>query len=109
MQVVLPGSSQFLMQHGLSESLAGRWELIRVPHGSFAEMRDAFGWDVERYVYFGGYPGAAPLVEDKFRWKSHVLDAIIEPTGWLAEQSRASRYGRANASRSSRSMVSFQR
>ena len=50
-------------------------------------MRDAFGSDVERSVYFGGYPGAAPLVEDEFRWKSHVLDAIIEPTQWLAEQS----------------------
>ncbi|MFZ1642590.1 MAG: ATP-binding protein [Candidatus Contendobacter sp.] len=80
LHVVLLSSSQFLMQQGLTESLAGRFELIRVPHWSFAEMRDAFGWDVERYVYFGGYPGAAPLVEDEFRWKSHVLDAIIEPT-----------------------------
>ncbi|MBS1222167.1 MAG: putative ATPase, partial [Proteobacteria bacterium] len=70
LQVVLLGSSQFLMRQGLTESLAGRFELIRVPHWSFAEMRDAFGWDVERYVYFGGYPGAAPLAEDEFRWKS---------------------------------------
>lgn len=56
LHVVLLGSSQFLMQRGLGESLAGRFELIRVPHWSFAEMRAAFGWDVERYVYFGGYP-----------------------------------------------------
>ena len=80
LQVVLLGSSQFLMQRGLGESLAGRFELIRVPHWSFAEMRAAFGWDLERYVYFGGYPGAAVLVEDEFRWKNYVLDAIIEPT-----------------------------
>lgn len=80
LHVVLLGSSQFLMQQGLGESLAGRFELIRVPHWSFAEMRDAFGWDVDRYVYFGGYPGAAVLVDDEFRWKSYVLDAIIEPT-----------------------------
>lgn len=80
LHVVLLGSSQFLMQQGLGESLAGRFELIRVPHWSFAEMRDAFGWDVDRYVYFGGYPGAAVLVGDEFRWKSYVLDAIIEPT-----------------------------
>lgn len=80
LHVVLLGSSQFLMQRGLGESLAGRFELIRVPHWSFAEMRAAFGWDVEHYVYFGGYPGAAVLVEDEFRWKSYVLDAIIEPT-----------------------------
>ena len=80
LQVVLLGSSQFLLQQGLSESLAGRFELIRVPHWSFAEMREAFGWDAERFVYFGGYPGAAALVEDEFRWRSYVLDAIVEPT-----------------------------
>ena len=80
MHVVLLSSSQFLMQQGLSESLAGRFELIRLPHWSFVEMRDAFGWDVDRYVYFGGYPGAATLADDEFRWKSYVLDAIIEPT-----------------------------
>lgn len=83
LHVVLLGSSHFLMQQGLGESLAGRFELIRVPHWSFAEMRDAFGWDVDRAVYFGGYPGAATLADlsdDGFRWKSYVLDAIIEPT-----------------------------
>lgn len=80
LHVVLLGSSQFLMQHGLSESLAGRFELIRVPHWSYGEMREAFDWDVERFIYFGGYPGAAALVSDEFRWRSYVLDAIIEPT-----------------------------
>lgn len=80
LHVVLLGSSQFLMQKGLSESLAGRFELIRAPHWSYAEMHDAFGWEVDRYVYFGGYPGAAALVDDEFRWKSYVLDSIIEPT-----------------------------
>lgn len=80
LHVVLLGSSQFLMQKGLDESLAGRFELIRAPHWSYAEMRDAFGWDVDRYIYFGGYPGAAALVDDEFRWKSYVRDSIIEPT-----------------------------
>lgn len=80
LHVVLLGSSQFLMQQGLTESLAGRFEMIRVPHWSFGEMRAAFGWDLDRYIYFGGYPGAAALIEDEFRWKSHILDAIVEPT-----------------------------
>lgn len=80
LHVVLLGSSQFLMQQGLSESLAGRFELIRVPHWSFAEMRDAFGWDLDRYIHFGGYPGAAVLTDDELRWQSYLLDAIIEPT-----------------------------
>ncbi len=80
LHVVLLGSAQFLMQQGLGESLAGRFELIRVPHWSFAEMQSAFGWEVEHFIYFGGYPGAAVLSTDEFRWRSYVLDAIIEPT-----------------------------
>lgn len=80
LRVVLLGSSQFLLDRGLTESLAGRFELIRAPHWSFAEMREAFGWNVETYIYFGGYPGAASLATDPARWKAYILDAIIEPT-----------------------------
>lgn len=80
LHVVLLGSSQFLMQAGSSESLTGRFELIRLPHWSFVEMRAAFGWSLEQYVYFGGYPGAASLISDQARWQSYVQDAIIEPT-----------------------------
>lgn len=78
--VVLICSSQFLMHAGTSESLAGRFELIRLPHWSYAEMRAAFGWTVEQYILWGGYPGAASLIGDEDRWRNYVLDAIIEPT-----------------------------
>jgi predicted AAA+ superfamily ATPase len=80
LRVVLLGSSRFLLDRGLTESLAGRFELIRAPHWSLAEMREAFGWNVETYVYFGGYPGAASLATEPARWKSYILDSIIEPT-----------------------------
>lgn len=80
LRVVLLGSAAFLVQHGLSESLAGRFELIRAPHWSYAEMRDAFGFSLDRFVYFGGYPGAAGLVDDEERWAAYVLDSIVETT-----------------------------
>lgn len=80
LHVLLLGSSPLLMQSGLTESLAGRFELIRVAQWSLGEMRDAFGWDVDQYVYFGGYPGAAPLVGDETRWASYIRDALIETT-----------------------------
>ncbi len=80
LRVVVLGSAPLLMQQGLVESLAGRFELIRVPHWSYAEMRDAFGFDLDRYVFFGGYPGAAPLVADEPRWRAYVLDSLIETT-----------------------------
>jgi len=79
-RVVLLGSSPLLVGRGLTESLAGRFETIRIAHWSFKEMRDAFGWDLDRYIYFGGYPGAAELVEDESRWRSYLLDALIETT-----------------------------
>ncbi len=80
LKVVLLGSAPLLIQHGLTESLAGRFELLRLPHWSYAEMREGFGWDLDQYLYFGGYPGAAPLVDDAARWARYIKDSLIETT-----------------------------
>ena len=80
LRVLLSGSSPLLIQTGLTESLGGRFELIPVPHWSYDEMNAAFGWSVEQYVYFGGYPGAAPLIEDELRWRRYIIDSLIETT-----------------------------
>lgn len=77
-KVILLGSSRLLMQQGLSESLAGRFENTYLGHWSFNEMRDAFGWSVEEFVWFGGYPGSAKLINEEIRWKDYVRDALIE-------------------------------
>ena len=79
MHVVILGSAPLLMQAGLSESLAGRFEPVRVTHWTFPEMSDAFGMDLEQYVYFGGYPGAAQWIHDFERWRAYVREALIEP------------------------------
>ena len=57
-KVILLGSSRLLIQKGLTESLAGRFETFYLGHWSFAEMQAAFQWSIEQYVYFGGYPGS---------------------------------------------------
>lgn len=80
LKVVLLGSAPLLIQRGLTESLAGRFEVIHLPHWSAAEMRDAFGWDVDHFIFYGGYPGAAALTPDHGRWVRYVLDSLIEPT-----------------------------
>lgn len=80
LKIMLLGSSPLLVQRGLTESLAGRFELIRITHWSFAEMREAFAWNLDRYLYFGGYPGAAALVGDPRRWTNYVLDSLVETT-----------------------------
>ena len=79
LKVVLLGSAPLLVDRGLNESLAGRFEMLRLPHWSFAEMRAAFGWTLERYLIHGGYPGAAPLVGQPERWARYVRDSLIEP------------------------------
>lgn len=80
LKVVLLGSSPLLVGRGLTESLAGRFEVLRLPHWSLAEMRAAFGWSLDRYLFHGGYPGAAPLVDDPARWVRYVLDSLVETT-----------------------------
>ncbi len=80
LHVVILGSSQLLMQQGLTESLAGRFEIIPVTHWSYPEMRDAFGWSTDKYIFFGGYPAAADLIKDQDRWRSYIVDSLIETT-----------------------------
>jgi hypothetical protein len=80
LKVVLLGSSPLLIQSGLTESLAGRFEIIPVPHWSFTEMREAFGWKLEQYIFYGAYPGAAGLIDDPERWRRYILDSLIETT-----------------------------
>jgi hypothetical protein len=78
LRVVLLGSAPLLVQSGLDESLAGRFELIRMQQWSLSEMGAAFRTSLDAYVYFGGYPGAAPLVTDLPRWRAYVRDSLIE-------------------------------
>jgi predicted AAA+ superfamily ATPase len=60
LKVVLLGSAPLLVQQGLTESLTGRFELLHLPHWSLSEMRAAFEFSVDEYVY-SGYPGAGRL------------------------------------------------
>jgi len=69
-----------LIQRGLSESLAGRFEILHLPHWSLAEMRAAFDFSLEQFLFYGGYPGAAPLTTDHDRWTRYIRDALIETT-----------------------------
>lgn len=80
LQVVLLGSSQLLLHKGLSESLAGRFEILPVTHWFFHEMQEAFGWNLEQYIFYGGYPGAVSLINEPERWKKYINDSLIETT-----------------------------
>jgi predicted AAA+ superfamily ATPase len=82
LSVIILGSSPWLVQKGLTESLAGRFEIIPITHWSFGEMNKIFGWNLEKYLYFGGYPGAASLADenDVSRWKNYINDSLIETT-----------------------------
>lgn len=79
LHVVVLGSAPLLMQAGLNESLAGRFEPIRFAHWSYLEMSEAFGLDLDRYIYFGGYPGAVSRTHDQRRWSTYVRDGLVEP------------------------------
>ena len=79
-KVVLLGSSRALIFQGLSESLMGRFEEIRMAHWTYAEMRDCFGLTVDEFIYFGGYPGAVEMMQDEARWKVYVRNSMIDAT-----------------------------
>ena len=78
--VIVLGSSPILVQSGLTESLAGRFEVIPIMHWSFSEMREAFGWGIGQYIFYGGYPGSADLINEPRRWSHYIMDSLIETT-----------------------------
>jgi predicted AAA+ superfamily ATPase len=77
-RLLVLGSSALMLQEGLSESLAGRFFLNRCSHWGYGECRDAFGWDLPHWLFFGGYPGAAAFADNLADWKSYVADSLIE-------------------------------
>lgn len=79
-RVIILGSSALLVQAGLTESLAGRFELLHATHWTFKECEACFGWELDKYIYFGGYPSAAPLVATEARWAQYIRDSLIETT-----------------------------
>ena len=78
LKVVVLGSAPLLIAQGLSESLAGRFEVTHLSHWSLTEMQAAFGWSLDEYLFYGGYPGAAPLIRDPKRWERYVAESLIE-------------------------------
>lgn len=80
LKVILLGSSRVMLEKGLSESLAGRYEEIRMSHWRYNEMKDAFGMSLNEYIYYGGYPGAAGLIKDPDRWTAYISSSIVDAT-----------------------------
>lgn len=79
-KVLLLGSSRVLLEKGLSESLAGRFEEIRMSHWSYLEMKECFGFSLDQYLFYGSYPGAASLIDDDDRFQQYIQSSIIEAT-----------------------------
>ncbi|MCL2358985.1 MAG: ATP-binding protein [Candidatus Bathyarchaeota archaeon] len=80
LKVVLTGSSSLLLQKGLFESLMGRFEVLYSAHWNYSECKEAFGYSLEDFLFFGGYPGAAVLIKDEERWARYMGASIVEPT-----------------------------
>ena len=80
LKAVLTGSSSLLLQKGLAESLMGRFEILYSPHWNYAECKEAFGYSLDDFLFFGGYPGAASLIKDESRWARYMGTSIVEPT-----------------------------
>jgi predicted AAA+ superfamily ATPase len=78
LKVILMGSSRLLLQQGLTESLAGRFETTYIPHWSYTEMHDAFDWSLEQYMWYGSYPGAVPLIKNRERWLDYIRNSLVE-------------------------------
>jgi predicted AAA+ superfamily ATPase len=77
-KLVLLGSSQMLLHKGLTESLTGRFELIKIPHWRYTELNEAFDLTPQQYIWYGAYPGAAQYIKSEKRWKEYIRESFIQ-------------------------------
>ena len=79
LRVVLLGSAPLLLQSGLNESLTGRFLPLPVTHWTYEEMAEGFGFSLDEYLYFGGYPGPAHIRENSKLWMGYIAESIVAP------------------------------
>ena len=79
LRVVLLGSAPLLLQSGLRESLMGRFLPLPVTHWTYEEMSDGFGFSLDEFLYFGGYPGPAHIRGNPRLWKAYMAESIVAP------------------------------
>lgn len=78
LNLLILGSSQIMLDAGVSESLAGRIEKHYFTHWSYSEIKEAFNISVDDYIYWGGYPGAYQIIDDEIRWKQYIRSSLID-------------------------------
>ena len=79
-KVLILGSSRVLLERGLSESLAGRFEVIRMTHWNYLEMKECFNFNLDQYLFYGGYPGIGTMIDDEERCLEYIQSSIIDAT-----------------------------
>ena len=79
-RAVLLGSAPMLMQQGLTESLAGRFHPFRITHWSFGEMSAFADFELDDFLWYGGYPKARSYRGRPRAWTEYVRDALIHTT-----------------------------
>ncbi len=77
-KLLLSGSSSLSLQRGMTESLAGRLEVIYVPHWDYHESNQLRALSLEDYLRYGGYPKSYDFLEDKDRWHQYVKSSVID-------------------------------
>lgn len=75
---VILGSSSLKLSQGLGESLAGRFEMIKVNHWSYHESSLGFKISLDKFISKGGYPGGYLLLKEDTRFKNYILNSIFE-------------------------------
>lgn len=78
LKMILLGSSSLKIQTGLTESLAGRYEVHIAHHWNFCESQEAYNLDLEDFIVFGGYPESYRFIENVEKWSSYIKMSVVD-------------------------------
>ena len=79
-QFILLGSSSLQIQKGLTESLAGRYQIVPVHHWNFLESKKLVPkMTLEQFLEVGGYPGSYRFLKNHDTFTNYIKQSIVEP------------------------------
>ena len=77
---ILLGSSSLIIQKGLTESLAGRYQTLNVHHWNFLETKKLIpSISLNQFLEMGGYPGSYRFLKKRDQFENFIKNSIIEP------------------------------
>lgn len=77
-RIVITGSSELELLQQLKDKFPQSHEVIRAGYWTYPEMRCAFNWGIEQYLFYGGLPRSGDEPSDDETWLNWIRELMFD-------------------------------